>query len=30
MVVTGSDGKVVQVRNELNGRRVGDCKPGAQ
>lgn len=30
MVITGSDGKAMQVRNELNGRRIGDCKPGAQ
>ena len=30
MVVTGADGKAMSVRNELNGRRIGDCRPDAQ
>ncbi len=28
MVMTGADGKAMQVRNELTGKRLGDCKPG--
>ena len=28
MVMTGADGKAMQVRNELSGKRLGDCKPG--
>lgn len=29
MVMTGADGKTMQVRNELSGKRLGDCKPGS-
>jgi hypothetical protein len=29
MVMTGADGKSMQVKNELSGKRLGDCKPGS-
>lgn len=29
MVMTGADGKSVQVKNEMSGKRLGDCKPVA-
>ncbi len=29
MVMTTAEGKAMQVRNELTGKRLGDCKPGS-
>ena len=29
MVMTSTDGKSMQVKNELTGKRLGDCKPGS-
>lgn len=29
MVMTSADGKSMQVKNELSGKRLGDCKPGS-
>jgi hypothetical protein len=29
MVMTAADGKVMQVKNALSGKRLGECKPGS-
>ena len=29
MVMTSADGKSMQVKNELSGKRLGECKPGS-
>jgi len=29
MVMTTAEGKTMQVKNELTGKRLGDCKPGS-
>lgn len=29
MMMTGADGKSMQVNNEMSGKRLGDCKPAA-